>query len=344
MIKTKENLSKGQRAWNLILKVTAQARWYRFLRNHILWRKVITFYLLLIPTLAILILGLFSEERVTYSPNQLNNAKPYTNDTGSITLTNLEYSKSNDIMLLAFETTDFTTNIKKGINADNLNWTLYASNKEKGAETVLEIIPLTKNKIYAVIRNVSSDYGLMVLRIQNTTAPVASVDVEIEEYNDTAIVSEDFYTKKKTPDPTDFVDFYITPQNTLFKSTYIDNLTRENFALVLFNQELKFQKGQLKKLEQSVETLEQSLLEDEQTIKQLEREAKYLIGTQLERKVSDIETVRDGQETKNRKIGTARSNIETVKALIVNLSNNITKVEAGTFEFKSPIKSIEGSL
>lgn len=55
----------------------------------------------------------------------------------------------------------------------------------KNPEAVtLEVIPLTGDKVYLVMRNVPSDYTLMVIRATNKTPNSNSLKIDVQEYND----------------------------------------------------------------------------------------------------------------------------------------------------------------
>ena len=82
-------------------------------------------------------------------------------------------------------TTDATSAIKKGINTENLDWQVFLPSSVKNPEAVtLEVIPLTGDKVYLVMRNVPSDYTLMVIRATNKTPNSNSLKIDVQEYND----------------------------------------------------------------------------------------------------------------------------------------------------------------
>ncbi len=61
----------------------------------------------------------------------------------------------------------------------------------------------------------------------------------------------------------------------------------------------------------------------------------------MESNQKDIATIESNIETKNRSIGTATQNIEKVQAKIASLEKKEAAVKDGTFEFSSPIETVE---
>lgn len=77
-------------------------------------------------------------------------------------------------------------------------------------------------------------------------------------------------------------------------------MSREKFALNIFEEELKYQKGQRKELLASAKTLDDSVKEDNKTLEQLKRESEYLVGNELTDKQIDMESVEKVLELKRK--------------------------------------------
>lgn len=321
------------------------------LRRKVLLRKTLVFYSLLIPIIALICGGLFSPQRQTYTDDQLATKREFENDTGTVLLKSQEYSESNDIMVLNFETEDATSSIDKGINANNLDWTLYTPPGLDASKTEMDVIPLTGNKVSVVIKNLPKNYGALGIDIANTTASDTDVDVSLKNYDDYIKEHEENIsvdgTESKTNDDkkkSNTVSFLISPQSGQIKNKKIKNLSREKFALTIFNEEMKFQKGQKDKLITATKRIKANIAEDNETIKQLERESQYLVGPELETKQDEIEDVRNDIDNKQKDVTTATENIVTVNSIITNLKKSIAKVKDGSYEFNAPIKSVRKDL
>ena len=182
----------------------------------------------------------------------------------------------------------------------------------------------------------------MIVRIANTTVSNSDVDVSIQDY-------EDYKEKKKEKkldqqETTDYVDFYITHQNGKLKYSQLENLSRENFALKAFGDELKFQKDQVKKLEKAVDDLTNSIEEDKATVEQLQREGQYLVGSKLDENQENVEDVQKDMDSKARKIEQAKDNINTLNSLVTKLESNINQIKDGSYEFNAPVQSIKKEI
>ena len=77
-------------------------------------------------------------------------------------------------------------------------------------------------------------------------------------------------------------------------------MSREKFALNIFEEELKYQKGQRKELLASAKTLDDSIKEDTKTLEQLKRESEYLVGNELTDKQSDMEAIEKSMDLKRK--------------------------------------------
>ncbi|MDU2075231.1 MAG: hypothetical protein E6718_09845, partial [Streptococcus salivarius] len=140
------------------------------------------------------------------------------------------------------------------------------------------------------------------------------------------------------------VDFFVTPQNELLKNKYVKNLSREKFALNIFEEELKYQKGQRKELLASAKTLDDSVKEDTKTLEQLKRESEYLVGNELTDKQSDMEAIEKSMDSKEKDGAKARENAAYVQTIIEQIEKNIKAVKNGTYKFNSPVRSVKQDI
>ena len=322
-----------------------------YFRKHRLKRTLIISYALLGTMVWTATTAYFSPERVTYTETQLRATQTFGNGLGSITATSMTYSSSNGLVVMELTTSDATSAIKKGINTENLDWQVFLPSSVKNPEAViLEVIPLTGDKVYLVMRNVPSDYTLMVIRATNKTPNSNSLKIDVQEYNDylssssnDASVSKQNKQKDKEGNK-NYVDFFVTPQNELFKNKYVKNLSREKFALNIFEEELKYQKGQRKELLASAKTLDDSVKEDTKTLEQLKRESEYLVGNELTDKQSDMEAIEKSMDSKEKDGAKARENAAYVQTIIEQIEKNIKAVKNGTYKFNSPVRSVKQDI
>ena len=320
-----------------------------YFRKHRLKRTLIISYTLLGTMVWTATTGYFSPKRVTYTETQLRATQTFGNDLGSITATSMTYSPSNGMVVMELATSDATSAIQKGINTENLDWQVFLPSSVKNPEAVtLEVIPLTGDKVYLVLRNVPSDYTLMVIRVTNKTPNSNSLKLDVQEYDDYLSSSSNSVSNQKKQKDTDanktYVDFFVTPQNELLKNKYVKNLSREKFALNIFEEELKYQKGQRKELLNSAKTLDDSIKEDNKTLEQLKRESEYLVGNELTDKQSDIESVEKSIGTKEKDGAKARENAAYVQTIIEQIEKNIKAVKDGTYKFNSPVRSVKQDI
>lgn len=322
-----------------------------YFRGHRLKRTLIISYALLGTMVWTATTGYFSPKRVTYTETQLRATQTFGNGLGSITATSMTYSPSNGMVVMELATSDATSAIQKGINTENLDWQVFLPSSVKNPEAVtLEVIPLTGDKVYLVMRNVPSDYTLIVIRATNKTPNSNSLKIDVQEYNDylssssnDASVSKQNKQKDKEGNK-NYVDFFVTPQNELLKNKYVKNLSREKFALNIFEEELKYQKGQRKELLASAKTLDDSVKEDTKTLEQLKRESEYLVGNELTDKQSDMEAIEKSMDSKEKDGAKARENAAYVQTIIEQIEKNIKAVKNGTYKFNSPVRSVKQDI
>ena len=347
---------EGWRNWPIraskkIKSIWANNRVVSYLRGHRLKRTLIISYTLLGTMVWTATTAYFSPKRVTYTETQLQATQTFDNGLGSITATSMTYSPSNGMVVMELTTSDATSAIKKGINTENLDWQVFLPSSVKNPEAVtLEVIPLTGDKVYLVMRNVPSDYTLMVIRATNKTPNSNSLKIDVQEYNDylssssnDASVSKQNKQKDKEGNK-NYVDFFVTPQNELLKNKYVKNLSREKFALNIFEEELKYQKGQRKELLASAKTLDDSVKEDTKTLEQLKRESEYLVGNELTDKQSDMEAIQKSMDSKEKDGAKARENAAYVQTIVEQIEKNIKAVKDGTYKFNSPIRSVKQDI
>ena len=333
------------RAANRIKSFWESNRVFSYLRRHRLKRTLIISYALLGTMVWTATTAYFSPTRVTYLESQLQATQSFGNGLGSITATSMTYSSSNGLVVMELTTSDATSAIKKGINTENLDWQVFLPSSVKNPEAVnLEVIPLTGDKVYLVMRNVPSDYTLMVIRATNKTPNSNSLKIDVQEYNDylssssnDASVSKQSQRKDKEGNK-NYVDFFVTPQNELLKNKYVKNLSREKFALNIFEEELKYQKGQRKELLASAKTLDDSVKEDTKTLEQLKRESEYLVGNELTDKQSDMEAIEKSMDSKEKDGAKARENAAYVQTIIEQIEKNIgISKDYNNFELRSAL-------
>ncbi|HEN9415927.1 TPA: hypothetical protein ACUJUF_001960 [Streptococcus agalactiae] len=317
-----------------------------FFKRKTLLRKTIIFYLLLIPIITLFLGAQFSPKKITYSKEELSTEQTFENGTGVVRLDKQYYSKANNIMLFEFTTIDSTSSIERGINPNNLSWSLWSYPGVDASKTSMDVIPLTNNKIYVVVRNVPEDYRTFIVQLDNKTVSEDNVDIDLKDYDDyqkEKSVRLPFEGIKKNNNTSEkdklknYVYFFITPQNQELKEKYVQNLSRENFALKLFRAEKQYQVSQKQKLEKSIELLTQRIEEDNSTLSQLEKEAQTLVSRPLEKKQSEIENIRSSISSKEDKIRVATDNINTVNVMINKLKENISSIKDGSYQFISPI-------
>lgn len=345
---------EGWRNWPIraskkIKSIWVSNRVVSYLRGHRLKRTLIISYTLLGTMVWTATTAYFSPKRVTYTETQLQATQTFGNGLGSITATSMTYSPSNGMVVMELTTSDATSAIKKGINTENLDWQVFLPSSVKNPEAVtLEVIPLTGDKVYLVMRNVPTDYKLMVIRATNKTPNSNSLKVDVQEYDDYLSSSSNSVSKQKKQKDEDanktYVDFFVTPQNELLKNKYVKNLSREKFALNIFEEELKYQKGQRKELLNSAKTLDDSVKEDNKTLEQLKRESEYLVGNELTDKQSDMESVEKSIGSKEKDEAKARENAAYVQTIVEQIEKNIKAVKDGTYKFNSPIRSVKQDI
>lgn len=300
----------------------------RYLRRKVLFRKTLVAFTLLTCCLLLVLSGLTSPKRVTFKAEQLETAKSFANDSGDMELVSQKYSKENGIAVLEFETKDKTSAIEEGIKGDNLEWQLFFPPNINAKNAEMQVIPLTDNKISVVVKNIPEKYGVFIVRATNNSPVDKSVDVNYKSYKkhlQEEKSKDDESSKKKEeqvdtkPTKDNILDFYVTLQNDKLIETSIQDQTREEFALSIFNDELDYQKSQVTRLEDAIKTLKSSTVNDKKSIDDLKKESQYAVGDELAEKQDQIKTLTASIDSKNAQIDTAEKSIKVTKEIIANL-------------------------
>ncbi|HEL0009502.1 TPA: hypothetical protein TUL06_001236 [Streptococcus equi subsp. zooepidemicus] len=319
------------KTWSFVRQLLTLKVW---LEDHTIHRKVFTFFALLLAWLSLLVGALASPERIRYTKEELNTRQVFGNGSGEVTLVSQVYSPKTKMIVLSFQTKDSTSSVREGIVSQELSWHLYG--KKKGTQAIMEVIPVTDNKLSVVIRHVPSDFDTFAVEITNHTALSSSVDVDITSSKDSSQTS---LKQKKTNDNS--VQFYITTANKDLKTKQITSVSREAVALAAVREEKEFQEDQMQKLKSSIEQLKQSIKTDQTTKESLEIESKYLSGSDLETNQKKVETLETEMTTKTKAIDKALSNIQLVDEKLANLTKKETAIKDGSFQFTDAIKTIE---
>ena len=337
--------------WFLDLK---NISFVRYLRRKVLFRKTLVAFTLLSCCILLVLSGLTSPKRVTFKAEQLETAKSFANDSGDMELVSQRYSKENGIAVLEFETKDKTSAIEEGIKSDNLEWQLFFPPSVNAKNAEMQVIPLTDNKISVVVKNIPEKYGVFIVRATNNSPVDKSVDVNYKSYKKHLAEEkskEEASGKKKKEEQVDtnptkdnILDFYVTLQNEKLVETSIQDQTREEFALSIFNAELDYQKSQVTRLEDAIKTLKSSTVNDKKSIDDLKKESQYAVGDELAEKQDQIKTLTASIDSKNTQIDTAEKNIKVTKEIIANLEKNVKAVQDGTYQFKAPVRSVSAKI
>jgi hypothetical protein len=325
----------------------------RYLRRKVLFRKTLVAFTLLACCLLLVLNGLTSPKRVTFKAEQLETAKSFANDSGDMELVSQRYSKENGIAVLEFETKDKTSAIEEGIKGDNLEWQLFFPPNINAKNAEMQVVPLTDNKISVVVKNIPDNYGVFIVRATNNSPVDKSVDVNYKSYKkhlqeekskeEASIGKKEEQVDTKTTKD-NILDFYVTLQNDKLIETSIQDQTREEFALSIFNAELDYQKSQVTRLEDAIKTLKSSAVNDKKSIDDLKKESQYAVGDELAEKQDQIKTLTASIDSKNAQIDTAEKSIKVTKEIIVNLEKNIKAVQNGTYQFKAPVRSVNAKI
>lgn len=332
--------------WDRIRGRLMRSPLVKFFRRKILLRKTLFAGFLLSLSLSLVVGAVTSPKRVTLTREQLETTRRFPNGTGELDLVQQTYSESNGIAVLEFDTSDLTSNVTKGLNPDNLTWQLFFGSFVDSSRAEMQVIPVTGNKVYVVVKNIPKNFKVFVISVSNSTVSLGNIDVNLRDYEAYKQAQKELESKNTNTEVSVGADayFYISLQNEKLEEGKIEDLSREKFALQVFEHELAFQKHERERLEKAVTDIELSIAEDNKTLEQFTKEAKYLVGEDLQEKVSSIGVVNQGITIKEDRIRTAQSNIGQLDALIENLEKNIGAVKDGAYEFSFPVRSISRDL
>lgn len=301
--------------------------------NNVIKRKIVIFLTMFSVWIALLMGAVFSPQRQTFTEEQLKTKHVFRNGTGEIKLVSQEYSPRTGVIVLQFETRDSTSPVNRGIDPKRLKWNLYA--QHKSSKTTMDVVPILDNKISIIIRDVAKNFGAFAIDVTNNTVSTNLVDIEISSSD------EEVRVLQKNSDEDKVVQFYVTPQNSELKTKTIKVVSREEFTLQEIKKEREFQKRQEAKIKASIKQLQASIEDDESRKESLSSEAKYLAGEDLEENKRGILLLDSNIESKNQSIRVASDNIEKINLKLETLDRKQRDVENGTFEFSSPIETVE---
>lgn len=314
-------------------------------KRHLIFRHFVFFIALFGIWVWLFIGALLSPDRVTYKEELLATEMKFANKSGEIDLVNQTYSKETGIVLLEFETSDYTSSIDKGITPSNLEWQLLS--KDPTTDLSMDIIPLTDNRITVVIKGVPDKFDVLGVRVTNNTVLDSNLDLNIEDYGQEQSIlrrNKNSNNVRETVEGEDRVQFLITTQSPELDEKPLEDLSREKFTLKILKDERKFNLEQIKKFNNAIEALEEGILENNKTLENLQKEAKYLVGSNLDEKNKQISEVESDNYNKTESIATAKNNIELVNNNIDALDKSIAAVKDGTYEFNAPITSVQNDL
>lgn len=317
---------------SIVRPFTVIISWFR---ENVIKRKLVIFSVLFTTWLSLLLGAIYSPQKLVYTDEQLKTKRTFENGTGEIKLTSQVYSPDTGIILLQFETKDSTSPVNRGIDAKRLEWNLYARNNQ--AETSMEIVPITDSKISVILRKVPRNFDAFAIDVVNETVAASLIDVSVTSPSS----DEDIVSKDKEESEENVVQFYIAMQNSQLKTKKIENVSREEFALSEIREERNFQEDQVKKLKHSIKLLEDAIEDDESRKTGLVKESQYLTGDDLESVRKDITLLESNIEIKKNSIETAKNNITKTEDKISALDLKEAAVKDGTFEFLSPIETVE---
>lgn len=310
----------------------------RWFQENVVKRKLVIFSIIFTVWISLFLGAVFSPQRQTYTDEQLKTKQNFPNGTGEITLIEQTYSPKTGVIVLQFETRDATSSVSRGIDTKRLEWKLYT--QSKSTKTSMEVVPIVDNKISVIIREVPKDFGAFAIDITNTTVSTSSIDVDIASPSDDKGLNPQTSSAKEEEEEKT-VQFFVTTQNKNLKKKDVKAVSREEFTLSEIAEELAYQEGQVKKLNESITKLKASIEDDKSRKESLNLEAKYLTAEELEANQKDVATIDNNIQTKNHSIETAIANIEKLRSKIATLNKKKTAVEDGTFEFSNPIETVE---
>lgn len=286
------------------------------LQEQIILRKMIFFSILFGSWLILVVAGLTSSNRQVYSEDELSTEQNFANGTGSVKLASQTYSKKDKLILLDFE---LNGQAGSGINPRNLKWKLYS---KKARNSKLEVVPIYDKKVMVMIKNVPEDFDAYAVQITNKSVNANDISIDISSSSSSGTV-----TKKSSKK--DWLQFMVTSRGKNLKQKDLKNISRKDLVLSEVNREIKFQNGQIKKLETAVKDMNKLIKDNNDKIKSLQKNATYLTDDQKESNDTEISNLRSSNDNYYQQIDEAKKNIKIVKARVKMLHKKYNDIKNG---------------
>lgn len=286
------------------------------LQEQIILRKMIFFSVLFGSWLILVVAGLTSSNRQVYSEDELSTEQNFANGTGSVKLASQTYSKKDRLILLDFE---LNGQAGSGINPRNLKWKLYS---KKARNSKLEVVPIYDKKVMVMIKNVPEDFDAYAVQITNKSVNANDISIDISSSSSSGTV-----TKKSSKK--DWLQFMVTSRGKNLKQKDLKNISRKDLVLSEVNREIKFQNGQIKKLETAVKDMNKLIKDNNDKIKSLQKNATYLTDDQKESNDTEISNLRSSNDNYYQQIGEAKKNIKIVQARVKMLHKKYNDIKNG---------------
>lgn len=266
--------------------------------------------------LILVVAGLTSSNRQVYSEDELSTEQNFANGTGSVKLASQTYSKKDRLILLDFE---LNGQAGSGINPRNLKWKLYS---KKARNSKLEVVPIYDKKVMVMIKNVPEDFDAYAVQITNKSVNANDISIDISSSSSSGTV-----TKKSSKK--DWLQFMVTSRGKNLKQKDLKNISRKDLVLSEVNREIKFQNGQIKKLETAVKDMNKLIKDNNDKIKSLQKNATYLTDDQKESNDTEISNLRSSNDNYYQQIGEAKKNIKIVQARVKMLHKKYNDIKNG---------------
>lgn len=284
------------------------------LQEQIILRKMIFFSVLFGSWLILVVAGLTSSNRQVYSEDELSTEQNFANGTGSVKLASQTYSKKDRLILLDFE---LNGQAGSGINPRNLKWKLYS---KKARNSKLEVVPIYDKKVMVMIKNVPEDFDAYAVQITNKSVNANDISIDISSSSSSGTV-----TKKSSKK--DWLQFMVTSRGKNLKQKDLKNISRKDLVLSEVNREIKFQNGQIKKLETAVKDMNKLIKDNNDKIKSLQKNAMYLTDDQKESNDTEISNLRSSNDNYYQQIDEAKKNIKIVQARVKMLHKKYNDIK-----------------
>lgn len=284
------------------------------LQEQIILRKMIFFSVLFGSWLILVVAGLTSSNRQVYSEDELSTEQNFANGTGSVKLASQTYSKKDKLILLDFE---LNGQAGSGINPRNLKWKLYS---KKARNSKLEVVPIYDKKVMVMIKNVPEDFDAYAVQITNKSVNANDISIDISSSS-----SSETVTKKSSKK--DWLQFMVTSRGKKLKQKDLKNISRKDLVLSEVNREIKFQNGQIKKLETAVKDINKLIKDNNDKIKSLQKNATYLTDDQKESNDTEISNLRSSNDNYYQQIDEAKKNIKIIQARVKMLHKKYNDIK-----------------